>query len=104
MSVHQSSHQLMDTPIANTKLPKVTNSLHSIHAASGRRISRSKIPVASSMSGTAEAPRPSWQSLPIRHVLESQQFDKVSTLAQNEGNLEPSEAALQGAAGWHAII
>ena len=71
----------MSYPIANAQLSRCANPLQKPHASSRRRISRgNRLPAALSTSGTAEAPRPPWQSLPIRHVLESQQFDKVTIL------------------------
>lgn len=105
MSVHQSSHQLLDARVANVNLPKCAKLPHQLYASPCRRISyRRRASAACSISETAEEQRPSWQTLPIRHVLESQQFDKVNPHAHLKATLLSRVAVLLSLAQWHAII
>ena len=75
MPVHQSGLPRLEVHAPNAALHKCSYNI-SIHKR--QRLShRHRTLAMSSTIEIAEAPRPSWQTLPIRHVLESQQFDKV---------------------------
>ena len=75
MPVHQSGFPRLEVHAPDAALQKCSYSI-CIHKRQ-RLGHRRQIIALSSTIETAEAPRPSWQTLPIRHVLESQQFDKV---------------------------
>lgn len=79
MSVHQSSHPVTEAHLSNARLPKYTYPpQHAPILTSRQTTHRRRVTAASSESQIAETPRSSWNTLPLRHVLESQQFDKVN--------------------------
>ena len=75
MPAHQSGSPQLEVHGPSAALQRCS---HSIPVHKRQRLGpRSRVQAVSSTIEVAEAPRPSWQTLPIRHVLESQQFDKV---------------------------
>ena len=78
MPVHQNGFPRLEVHAPSAALQVCS---HSTPIHKRQRLSpRQPVLAMSSTIEVAEAPRPSWQTLPIRHVLESQQFDKVISL------------------------